>query len=109
VAALVLALLVSACGAPRDSTIRGTLVTIGTVAGDPDQPTAGKVEAHAGSVNGPVAGTAQAGFDGVFTIQVPAGTYFLSASVGRVLCLSDNSVTVTAEAGAKLDVICTSV
>jgi hypothetical protein len=32
----------------------------------------------------------------------------LSASVGRVLCLSDSSVTVTAEAGAKLDVICTS-
>jgi hypothetical protein len=105
--ALVLPLLVSACGAPRDATIRGTLVTIGTVAGDPDQPTAGKVEAHAGS--GPVAGTAQAGSDGVFTILVPAGTYFLSASVGRVLCLSDSSVTVTAEAGAKLDVICTSI
>jgi hypothetical protein len=106
--ALALPLLVSACGGPGDATIRGTLVTIGTVAGDPDQPTAGKVEAHAGSVNGPVAGTAQAGSDGVFTILVPAGTYFLSASVGRVLCLSDSSVTVTAEAGAKLDVICTS-
>ena len=105
---MVLTLLAAACGAPRDATIRGTLVTVGTFAGDPDQPTAGKVEAHAAAVNGPVAGTADAGSDGVFTIRVPAGTYFLSASVGRVLCLSDRSVTVTAEAGAKLDVICTS-
>ena len=105
---MVLVLLVAACGTPRDATIRGTLVTIGTVAGDPDQPTAGKVEAHSGTVNGPVAGMGDAGSDGVFTIRVPAGTYFLSASVGRVLCLSDSSVTVTAEAGARLDVICTS-
>ena len=103
-----LVLVAAACGAQADSTIRGNLVTIGTVAGDPDQPTAGTVEAHAGSVNGPVAGTAKADADGLFTLRVPAGTYFLSASVGRVLCLSDGSVTVTAEAGAKLDVICTS-
>ena len=55
-----------------------------------------------------MAGKAEAGFDGVFTIRVPAGTYFLSATVDRVLCLSDSSVTVTAEAGARLDVVCTS-
>jgi hypothetical protein len=98
---LALILLVAACGAPRDATIRGTLVTVGTLAGDPDQPTAG-------SAVGPVAGKAEAGSDGVFTIRVPAGTYFLSANVDRVLCLSDTSVTVTAEAGARLDVVCTS-
>ncbi|HMC52630.1 MAG TPA: hypothetical protein VKI64_07705 [Acidimicrobiales bacterium] len=106
--ALALVLLVAACGEQRDATIRGTLVTVGTVAGDPDQPTAGTVEAHAGTADGPVAGKAEAGFDGVFTIRVPAGTYFLSATVDRVLCLSDSSVTVTAEAGARLDVVCTS-
>jgi len=105
---LALVLLVAACGAPRDATIRGTLVTVGTNALDPDQPTAGTVEAHAGSADGPVAGKADAGSDGVFTIRVPAGTYFLSATVDRVLCLSDSSVTVTAEAGARLDVVCTS-
>ena len=105
---LALLLLVAACGTPRDATIRGTLVTVGTFAGDPDQPTAGTVEAHAGSADGPVAGKADAGSDGVFTIRVPAGTYFLSANVNRVLCLSDTSVTVTAEAGARLDVVCTS-
>jgi hypothetical protein len=55
-----------------------------------------------------VAAKAQAGSDGVFTIQVPAGTYFLSANINRVLCLSDTSVTVTDEAGARLDVVCTS-
>jgi hypothetical protein len=103
-----LILLVAGCGAPRQATIRGTLVTVATFAGDPDQPTAGTVEAHAGRADGPVAAKAQAGSDGVFTIQVPAGTYFLSANVNRVLCLSDTSVTVTAEAGARLDVVCTS-
>jgi hypothetical protein len=101
-------LLAAACGPSADSTIRGNLVTIGTFAGDPDQPTAGTVEAHAGTVNGPVAGTAKADTDGLFTLRAPAGTYYLSASVGRVLCLSDGSVTVTAQAGAKIDVICTS-
>ena len=82
---MALVLLVAACGEQRDATIRGTLVTVGTVAGKAD-----------------------AGSDGVFTIRVPAGTYFLSANVNRVLCLSDTSVTVTAEAGARLDVVCTS-
>ncbi|MEA2533501.1 MAG: hypothetical protein QOJ93_1312, partial [Actinomycetota bacterium] len=32
---LALVLLASACGTPHNATIRGTLVTIGTVAGDP--------------------------------------------------------------------------
>jgi hypothetical protein len=100
-------LLAAACGAPAQATIRGTLVTVGTFAGDPDQPTEGTVEAHTGSPNGPVAGTARAGSDGVFNLRVPAGTYFLSASVGRVLCLSDGPATVSAQAGAKLDVVCT--
>jgi hypothetical protein len=105
---MALVLLAAACGAQADSTIRGNLVTVGQFAGDPDQPTAGTVEAHADSVNGPVVATAKADFDGVFNLRVPAGTYFLSASVGRVLCLSDHSVTVTAQDGAKLDVVCTS-
>ncbi len=102
------ALLSLACGgSDAVATIRGNLVTIGATAGDPDEPTEGTVEAHAGTVNGPVAGTGTAGADGIFNLRVPAGTYYLSATVGRVLCLADAAVTVTAQSGAKTDVICT--